>query len=103
MMPRPSAWRATLPSRHSTRPRQAGRVLGVSIQTIRNWVAAGHLPAEKRGVRTMIPRQALLEEIERSRARPASPQRSPAELAAMAAESQRLLAALPAEIVGPLG
>ena len=82
--------------------RQAGRVLGVSIQTIRNWVAAGRLPAEKRGVRTMIPRQAVLDEIERSRARPAPAQRSPEEQAAIAAESQRLLAALPPEIVGPL-
>jgi len=62
-------------SRHTEPPallttRQAGRVLGVSIQTVRNWVAAGRLPAEKRGVRTMIPRQAVLDEIERSRAWP---------------------------------
>jgi len=82
--------------------RQAGRALGVSIQTIRNWVAAGRLPAEKRGVRTMIPRQALLDEIERSRAHPAPAERSPEERAAIAAEGHRLLAALPREIVGPL-
>ena len=82
--------------------RQAGRALGVSIQTIRNWVAAGRLPAEKRGVRTMIPRQALLDEIERSRARSAPAERSPEERAAIAAEGHRLLAALPREIVGPL-
>ena len=82
--------------------RQAGRALGVSIQTIRNWVAAGRLPAEKRGVRTMIPRQALLDEIERSRVRTAPAERSPEEQAAIAAEGQRLLAALPPEIVAPL-
>jgi hypothetical protein len=67
-----------------------------------NWVAAGRLPAEKRGVRTMIPRQALLDEIERSRAHPALVERSPEERAAIAAEGHRLLAALPREIVGPL-
>jgi excisionase family DNA binding protein len=82
--------------------RQAGRALGVSRQTIRNWVAAGRLPAEKRGVRTMIPRQALLDEIERSRAHHAPAERSPEERAAIAAEGHRLLAALPREIVGPL-
>src|SRR5262245_48017166 len=36
---------------------QAGLALGISDQTVRNWVAAGRLPAVKRGVRTMIPRQ----------------------------------------------
>src|SRR5687767_1903477 len=39
--------------------RQAGRALGVSIQTIRNWVAAGRLAAVRRGVRTMIPQQTV--------------------------------------------
>jgi excisionase family DNA binding protein len=82
--------------------RQAGRALGVSRQTIRNWVAAGRLPAEKRGVRTMIPRQALLDEIERSRAHHAPAESSPEERGAIAAEGHRLLAALPREIVGPL-
>jgi excisionase family DNA binding protein len=82
--------------------RQAGRALGVSIQTIRNWVTAGRLPAEKRGVRTMIPRQALLEEIERSRVHPVDGERSPEEQAAIVARRQQLLAALPPEIVGPL-
>jgi excisionase family DNA binding protein len=48
----------------------AGLALGISDQTVRNWVAAGRLPAVKRGVRTMIPREAILAEIERSRVRP---------------------------------
>jgi len=82
--------------------RQAGRALGVSIQTIRNWVAAGRLPAEKRGVRTMIPRRALLEEIERSRVHPTDGERSPGEQAAIVARRQHLLAGLPPEIVRPL-
>src|SRR3954470_12978042 len=49
---------------------QAALALGLSDQTVRNWVAAGRLDAVKRGVRTMIPRQAILDEIERSRVRP---------------------------------
>src|SRR5437870_4591495 len=73
--------------------RQAGRALGVSIQTIRNWVATGRLPAERRGVRTMIPRQAVLDEIDRSRA-PAAAPRDPDEEAAIVAQRKRLLAAL---------
>lgn len=82
--------------------RQAGRALGVSIQTIRNWVAAGRLAAVTRGVRTMIPRQEVLDEIERSRARPNPAERSAEEVAAIVARRKRLLAALPPEVVGPL-
>ena len=48
---------------------QAALALGISDQTVRNWVVAGRLPAVKRGVRTMIPRLAVVEEIERSRVR----------------------------------
>jgi hypothetical protein len=50
----------------------------------------------------MTPRQALLDEIERSHTHPAPAERSPEERAAIAAEGHRLLAALPREIVGPL-
>jgi excisionase family DNA binding protein len=62
--------------RRSTRQREllttgdAGLALGISDQTVRNWVAAGRLPAVKRGIRTMIPREAIIAEIERSRVRP---------------------------------
>jgi excisionase family DNA binding protein len=80
--------------------RQAGRALGVSIQTIRNWVAAGRLRAEQRGTRTMIPRETVLEEIERSRARPSPPGDKAG--AATLARRQRLLAGLPPKITGPL-
>jgi excisionase family DNA binding protein len=81
--------------------RQAGKALGLSIQTVRNWVAAGRLPAERRGVRTMIPRQAVLDEISRSRA-PAPAPRNPEEEAAVVARRKRLLEALPTAITAPL-
>jgi excisionase family DNA binding protein len=80
--------------------RQAGRALGVSIQTIRNWVTAGRLRAERRGTRTMIPREAVLDEIERSRARPSS--RGDEVDATTLARRQRLLAGLPSKITAPL-
>src|SRR5688572_23657507 len=41
---------------------QAAVALGISDQTVRNWVAAGRLPAVKRGVRIMIPRATVREE-----------------------------------------
>jgi len=74
-------------------------VLGVSIQTVRNWVAAGRLPAEKRGVRTMIARQAVLDEIERSRARPVP---AVGDDARTLERRQQLLAGLPADLVRSL-
>lgn len=82
---------------------QTGQALGLSTQTVRKWIAAGRLPAVKRGVRTLIPRQAVLEEIERSRVRP-SGQATPTseDAAAHRAWRRELLTALPQEIVGPL-
>jgi excisionase family DNA binding protein len=78
---------------------QAALALGISDQTIRNWVAAGRLPAVKRGVRTMIPRQAVVDEIERSRLRPdALPVCSREEEAAVVAARKAALAALPRDI-----
>jgi len=82
--------------------RQAGRALGVSIQTIRNWVEAGRLAAERRGTRTMIPRQVVLDEIDRSRARPSVSVRSAEDESAIVARRQRLLARLPQDIVDQL-
>lgn len=79
---------------------EAGLVLGLSGQTVRNWVAAGRLPAVKRGVRTLIPWQAVQDEIERSRVRPAAPGvPTPQEEAASLAWRQQLLDALPDEVV----
>lgn len=77
--------------------------LGLSDQTIRNWVAAGRLPAVRRGVRTMVPREAVQEEIERSRVRPSvEPAGTAPEEAARSAWRRELLAALPRAVVGPL-
>lgn len=81
--------------------RQAGRALGVSIQTIRNWVAAGRIAAVRRGVRTMIPRQAVFEEIERSRVPAYAVEHGPDD-ASNLARRKRLLAALPPDVVRPL-
>jgi excisionase family DNA binding protein len=94
-----------LAGRRSTRARdllttgQAGLALGLSDQTVRNWVAAGRLPAVKRGVRTMIPREAVLEEIERSRVRPRQEADAPDREAASVAWRRELLNALPLELV----
>lgn len=52
---------------------QAGLALGLSDQTVRNWVATGRLRAVRRGVRTMVPREAIESEIERSYIRPSAP------------------------------
>lgn len=80
-----------------------GLALGISDQTVRNWVAAGRLPAVKRGVRTMIPREAVVDEIERSRVQPSKqPAPTPKEEAAQLAWRRELLAALPREIVARL-
>src|SRR5262245_59395966 len=78
---------------------EAGLALGLSAQTVRNWVAAGRLPAVRRGVRTMIPREAVLEEIERSRTRPGEAAVAPEHDEASIARRRELVAALPREIV----
>lgn len=80
---------------------QAALALGVSDQTVRNWVAAGRLPAVKRGVRTMIPRQAVLEEIERSRVQPSVSPGGGAE-AEETAWRRDLLTALPRDVAARL-
>ena len=82
---------------------QAALALGISDQTVRNWVAAGRLAAVKRGIRTMIPRQAVLDEIEQSRIRPeALPVLSPAQEAAVISERKEALAALPGDVIARL-
>ncbi len=81
---------------------QAGLALGLSDQTVRNWVAAGRLPAVKRGVRTMIPREAVVEEIERSRVRSRQATPTPEEETASLNWRRELLAALPRGVVEPL-
>ena len=78
---------------------EAGLALGLSDQTVRNWVAAGRLPAVKRGVRTMIPREAVLEEIERSRLQPQQAEPTPDPGETRLAWRRELLAALPRAVV----
>jgi excisionase family DNA binding protein len=97
------AGRRPAPPRELLTTGVAGLALGISDQTVRNWVAAGRLPAVKRGVRTMIPRQAVIEEIERSRVRPRE-QPTPTAEGEMAqlAWRRELLTALPAEPVARL-
>lgn len=92
-----------------TRPRDllttgdGAMALGLSNQTVRNWVAAGRLPGVKRGVRTMIPRQAVEQEIERSRiGRDSSTRLSSVDEASLAWR-RKLLAALPGDIATSLG
>jgi excisionase family DNA binding protein len=97
------AGRRSAPPRDLLTTGAAGLALGLSDQTIRNWVATGRLPAVKRGVRTMIPREAVVEEIERSRVRPREgPPPTGDEDAAQRAWRRELLTALPREIVAGL-
>ncbi len=79
---------------------QAALVLGISDQTVRNWAAAGRIPAVTRGVRLMIPRAAILEEIERSRVRPTR-QAAPDE-EARTTWRRELLGSLPRELMARL-
>jgi excisionase family DNA binding protein len=97
------ARRRSAPSRELLTTGEAALALGISDQTVRNWVAAGRLPGVRRGVRTMIPRQAVREEIERSRVSPGkrlTP--TPEEERAQLAWRRELLAALPREVVARL-
>jgi excisionase family DNA binding protein len=82
---------------------QAAMALGISDQTVRNWVAAGRLAAVKRGVRTMIPRQSVLEEIERSRVIPdAIPALTLTQQSAAVTERKEAVAALPVDVAARL-
>jgi excisionase family DNA binding protein len=45
----------------------AGDVLGVSGQTIKNWVRQGQLPGYRVGGRIMVPRDVLAEYVRRAR------------------------------------
>jgi excisionase family DNA binding protein len=46
---------------------QAGELLGVSGQTIKNWVRRGHIPAFRVGGRIMVPKDAVVEYVRRAK------------------------------------
>src|SRR5437899_7152310 len=57
---------APLPARPLLTTGEAARSLGVSVQTIRNWVARGQLRAVKRGGRAFVPRAVVAAELRRT-------------------------------------
>ena len=74
---------------------QAADILGVSRQTIVNWVQRGQLPGVRLGGRTLLHRDAVLGEVDRLKeALPATPARPDGE--AHEISSSSLLRALPA-------
>lgn len=68
---------------------QAGKLAGVSAQTIKNWVAAGHVVAKRLGGRIMVDRSSLTAHIE-SQLGTAPPRQAPWE-ALTREQSRRLL------------
>ncbi len=82
---------------------QAASLLGVSRQTIVNWVAAGKLPGARLGGRTMALRAAVVERYEAlvANALPTPPRR-PEDAAARRRWSEFLRAGLPADTVARL-
>ena len=62
----PKASAELVPAKPLLTTGEAARALSISVQTVRNWVAAGHLVAVRRGVRTMVPREVVIAEIEQS-------------------------------------
>ena len=82
---------------------QAARALGVSLQTIKNWVAAGHLRAVRLGGRVLVPRgaiQAYLDKLREAQQQTRAP--TAAEVAAAQRQHESVLAGLPAEKVARL-
>jgi excisionase family DNA binding protein len=96
---RPSA----VPEREYLTTGQAANVLGVSRQTIVNWVAAGRLQGVRVGGRTMVHREAVRTHLEALRATrlPVSV-RTPEAIEAERRWSEHLLADLPADKVARL-
>jgi excisionase family DNA binding protein len=77
---------------------QAADVLGVSRQTIVNWVQGGQLPGVRLGGRTLVHRDAVLGEVERlAQARPVAG--AEADPGATGAWSRAVAAALPPDKV----
>ena len=82
---------------------QAARALGVSLQTIKNWVAAGHLGAVRLGGRLLVPRgaiQAYLDKLRAAQHHTRAP--TAAEAAVARHQHESVVAGLPAEKVARL-
>jgi excisionase family DNA binding protein len=77
---------------------QAARALGVSLQTIKNWVAAGRLDGVRLGGRVLIPREALLGYLDDLRkGQSEAQQQSPTDPRAAAVRRDFVLRGLPAD------
>lgn len=77
---------------------QAARRIGVSLQTIKNWIAAGKLPAKKVGGRYYVPRDAVQAYLDRLRAkRPEGRAQAPRDLDPVSRAWMQVVAALPTE------
>lgn len=77
---------------------QTARILGVSLQTIKNWVAAGELSGRRVGGRLMIRREdvsAYLDRLAARRSHPLPP--SPSEAEAAVRQHEAIAGGLPTE------
>ena len=93
---------AGTPTEHLTL-RQVARVLGVNLQTVEGWVAAGQLPADRIRGRLWVAREALQPYLERLRGRQqARPAPTPAEEAAAREQHDFIVTGLPPERVARL-
>jgi excisionase family DNA binding protein len=95
----------TLTAKTTAEPRelfttgQAARAFSVSIQTIKNWAAAGHIQTVRLGGRVMIHRDSLLDYLDRLRkSRPVGAEPRPTS-AAETGRREFVLAGLPREKV----
>lgn len=57
----------TLPSLDLLTSTEAGELLGVSGQTIKNWVRQGHLQGYRVGGRIMVPKDVVAEYVQKAR------------------------------------
>ena len=62
-----AAQQDTLPSLDLLTTTEAGNVLGVSGQTIKNWVRQGQLQGYQVGSRIMVPKETVAEYVRRAR------------------------------------
>jgi excisionase family DNA binding protein len=94
----PSKRNAAAPPEYLTTG-QAARALGVSLQTIKNWVASGDLPGARLGRRIVVPRAAIDRQLDALRGSegPATVrERAPQDAAAARREYHEMMERLPA-------